>query len=159
MRALDRRGFEHAGADALLLGHSFGALLALDAANLVKLDKLLVYEPYAPPEPAPSPSAATQSFQSMLGEPEALLDRFLRQILRMSDAEVEAMVPELNNILGWVEQLGEVTTDGVEPLTAVIDQKLRLRDDAVTDGGVRDAVLANAPNAQHGFFAVPKVIE
>ena len=77
----------------------------------------------------------------------------------MSDAEVEAMVPELNNILGWVEQLGEVDTDGVEPLTAVIDQKLRLRDDAVTDGNIRDAVLANAPAAEHGFFAVPKVIE
>ncbi len=79
--------------------------------------------------------------------------------LKMSDAEVEAMVPELNNILGWVEQLGEVNTDGVEPLTAVIDQPLRLRDDQVTDGGIRDAVLANAPDAQHGFFAVPKVIE
>jgi len=52
-----------------------------------------------------------------------------------------------------------VNTDGVEPLTAVIDQKLRLRDDAVTDGDCRDAVLANAPEAQHGFFAVPKVIE
>lgn len=77
----------------------------------------------------------------------------------MSDAEVEAMVPELNNSLGWVEQLGEVDTDGVEPLTAVIDQKLRLRDDVVTDGGIRDAVLVNAADAQHGFFAVPKVIE
>ena len=79
--------------------------------------------------------------------------------LKMSDAEVEAMVPELNNILGWVEQLGEVNTDGVEPLTAVIDQPLRLREDRVTDGGIRDEVLANAPGAQHGFFAVPKVIE
>ena len=79
--------------------------------------------------------------------------------LRMSDAEVEALVPELNNILGWVEQLGEVNTDGVEPLTAVIDQKLRLRDDVVNDGDCREAVLANAPDAQHGFFAVPKVIE
>ena len=79
--------------------------------------------------------------------------------IAMSDSEVEALVPELNNILGWVEQLGEVDTDGVEPLTAVIDQKLRLRDDAVTDGDCRDAVLANAPEAQHGFFAVPKVIE
>ena len=79
--------------------------------------------------------------------------------IAMSDAEVEAMVPELNNILGWVEQLGEVDTDGVEPLTAVIDQELRLRDDAVTDGNIRDAVLANAPAAEHGFFAVPKVIE
>ena len=79
--------------------------------------------------------------------------------LAMSDAEVEALVPELNNILGWVEQLGEVNTDGVEPLTAVIEQKLRLRDDVVNDGDCREAVLANAPDAQHGFFAVPKVIE
>jgi len=79
--------------------------------------------------------------------------------IAMSDAEIEALVPELNNILGWVEQLGEVDTDGVEPLTAVIDQSLRLRDDAVTDGDCRDDVLANAPAAEHGFFAVPKVIE
>ena len=79
--------------------------------------------------------------------------------IAMSDAEVEALVPELNNILGWVEQLGEVDTDGVEPLTAVIDQKLRLRDDVINDGEVRDEVLLNAPDAQHGFFAVPKVIE
>ena len=79
--------------------------------------------------------------------------------IAMSDAEVEAMVPEFNNILGWVEQLGEVDTDGVEPLTAVIDNHLRLRDDVVNDGHIRDAVLKNAPDAQHGFFAVPKVIE
>ena len=79
--------------------------------------------------------------------------------LALSDAEIDKMVPELNNILGWVEQLGEVDTDGIEPLTAVIDIKLRLRDDVVDDGGVRDAVLLNAPDAQHGFFAVPKVIE
>jgi aspartyl-tRNA(Asn)/glutamyl-tRNA(Gln) amidotransferase subunit C len=77
----------------------------------------------------------------------------------MTDAEIEALVPELNNILGWVEQLGEVDTDGVEPLATVIDLKLRLRNDAVTDGNIRDEVLANAPEAQHGFFAVPKVIE
>ena len=79
--------------------------------------------------------------------------------LAMSDDELERLVPELNNILGWIEQLGEVNTDGVEPLTAVIDQKLRLREDVVDDGDCRDAVLANAPDAQHGFFAVPKVIE
>ena len=79
--------------------------------------------------------------------------------LALSDAEIDKMVPELNNILGWVEQLGEVDTDGVEPLTAVIDLKLRLRDDVVTDGDLRDKVLLNAPDAQHGFFAVPKVIE
>jgi aspartyl-tRNA(Asn)/glutamyl-tRNA(Gln) amidotransferase subunit C len=79
--------------------------------------------------------------------------------IAMSDKELERLVPELNAIIGWVEQLGEVNTDGVEPLTAVIDQKLRLRDDAVTVGNIREEILANAPDAQHGFFAVPKVIE
>jgi aspartyl-tRNA(Asn)/glutamyl-tRNA(Gln) amidotransferase subunit C len=79
--------------------------------------------------------------------------------IAMSEEELERLVPELNAIIGWVEQLGEVDTDGVEPLTAVIEQKLRLRDDVVTDGNIRDDVLANAPDSQHGFFAVPKVIE
>ncbi len=79
--------------------------------------------------------------------------------IAMSDAEIERLVPELNNILGWVEQLGEVDTAGVEPLTAVIEQKLRLRHDVVDDGDCRVEVLANAPDAQQGFFAVPKVIE
>jgi aspartyl-tRNA(Asn)/glutamyl-tRNA(Gln) amidotransferase subunit C len=79
--------------------------------------------------------------------------------IRMSDEEVAAMVPELNNILGWVEQLGEVDVAGVEPMTAVIPNTLRLRDDVVTDGGIRDKVLANAPAPEHGFFGVPKVIE
>jgi len=79
--------------------------------------------------------------------------------IAMSDEEIERLVPELNNILGWVEQLGEVDTEGVEPLATVIDQKLRLRDDEVTDGNCRDDILANAPEAEHGFFAVPKVIE
>lgn len=79
--------------------------------------------------------------------------------ISVTDAEAEAMVPELNNILGWVEQLGEVDVTGVEPMTAVIPNHLRLRDDVVTDGDVRDKVLANAPQAEHGFFAVPKVIE
>jgi aspartyl-tRNA(Asn)/glutamyl-tRNA(Gln) amidotransferase subunit C len=79
--------------------------------------------------------------------------------IAMSEEELARLEPELNNILGWVEQLAEVDTDGVEPLTAVIDQKFRLRDDVVNDGNIRDEVLANAPDAQHGFFAVPKVIE
>ena len=79
--------------------------------------------------------------------------------IAVSDSEAEALVPELNNILGWVEQLQEVDCTGVEPMTAVIPNKLRMRDDVVTDGGIRDKVLANAPVAEHGFFAVPKVIE
>jgi aspartyl-tRNA(Asn)/glutamyl-tRNA(Gln) amidotransferase subunit C len=81
-----------------------------------------------------------------------------------SDAEVEAMVPELNNILGWIEQLSEVDTSSVQPMTAVIPNVLRLRADVVnadplSGGNKRDAVLANAPAAEHGFFGVPKVIE
>jgi aspartyl-tRNA(Asn)/glutamyl-tRNA(Gln) amidotransferase subunit C len=79
--------------------------------------------------------------------------------IAMSDEEIARLAPELNAIIGWVEQLAEVNTDGVEPLTAVINLKLRLRDDVVNDGNIRDEVLANAPEAQHGFFAVPKVIE
>lgn len=79
--------------------------------------------------------------------------------IAVSEAQVAAMVPELNNILGWIEQLGEVDTSGVAPMTAVIPNTLRLRDDVVTDGGVRDAVLANAPAREGGFFGVPKVIE
>ncbi len=79
--------------------------------------------------------------------------------IAVSDAEVEALAPELSNILGWIEQLQEVDVAGVAPMTAVIPNTLRLRDDVVTDGGIRDDVLANAPVAEHGFYAVPKVIE
>lgn len=84
--------------------------------------------------------------------------------IKVSEAELEAMVPELNGILSWVEQLGEVDVTGVEPMTAVIPNHQRLRDDVVnadplTGGGIRDAVLANAPAAEHGFYGVPKVIE
>lgn len=84
--------------------------------------------------------------------------------IAVSDAQAEKLVPELNNILGWVEQLGEVDVSGVEPMTAVIPNHLRLREDVVnadplTGGNVRDKILANAPQAEHGFFAVPKVIE
>lgn len=84
--------------------------------------------------------------------------------IRMDDAELARMAPELSGILQWVEQLGEVDTSGVEAMAAVIPNTLRLRDDVVdadplTGGGRRDAVLANAPAAEHGFFAVPKVIE
>lgn len=79
--------------------------------------------------------------------------------IAVSDGEVEALAPELNGILHWVEQLQEVDVTGVEPMTAVIPNKLRMRPDIVTDGGMRDEVLKNAPVTEHGFFAVPKVIE
>ncbi|MEO9633964.1 MAG: Asp-tRNA(Asn)/Glu-tRNA(Gln) amidotransferase subunit GatC [Parasphingorhabdus sp.] len=79
--------------------------------------------------------------------------------IAITDAEADAFVPELNQILGWVDQLSEVDCSKVEPMTAVIPNKLRLRDDVVTDGKIREKVLANAPIDEHGFFAVPKVIE
>ena len=84
--------------------------------------------------------------------------------IAISDAEAVGLEGELNNILGWVEQLGEVDVSGVEPMTAVIPNALRLRDDVVdadplTGGNRRDDILANAPAPQHGFFGVPKVIE
>ena len=84
--------------------------------------------------------------------------------IKMSDEELERMAPELSKILDWVEQLGEVDCEGIEPMTAVIPNTLRLRDDVVdadakTGGNRREEVLANAPVAEHGFFGVPKVIE
>jgi aspartyl-tRNA(Asn)/glutamyl-tRNA(Gln) amidotransferase subunit C len=79
--------------------------------------------------------------------------------IAISDEDAARLAPELNNILGWVEQLGEVDTSGVEPMTAVIPNTLRLRADVVTEGGIRDQVLANAPQGEHGFFTVPKVVE
>ena len=79
--------------------------------------------------------------------------------IAITDDDAARIAPELDNILGWIEMLGEVDTSEVEPMTAVIPNHLRLRDDVVTDGGIREQVLANAPQGEHGFFTVPKVIE
>jgi aspartyl-tRNA(Asn)/glutamyl-tRNA(Gln) amidotransferase subunit C len=84
--------------------------------------------------------------------------------IAITEEDAARIAPELDNIMGWIEQLGEVDCTGVQPMTAVIPNHLRLRDDVVnadplTGGGIRDAVLANAPQAEHGFFTVPKVIE
>ncbi len=84
--------------------------------------------------------------------------------IKMSDEELDRMAPELNNILKFVDQLSEVDTSNVEPMTAVIPNIMRLREDEVnadpkTGGDRRADVLANAPAAEHGFFGVPKVIE
>src|SRR5260221_6184692 len=72
--------------------------------------------------------------------------------IAMSDEEIERLAPELNNILGSVEQLAEVNTDSLEPLTAVLDLKLTLRDDVVNDGNIPDAVLANSPGTHDSFI-------
>lgn len=80
--------------------------------------------------------------------------------IRVPEEELDGLAAELSNILGWVEQLNEVDTDGVAPMSSVIEgMELRARADEVTDGGCRDAVLSNAPETKDGFFVVPKVIE
>ena len=79
--------------------------------------------------------------------------------IRMDDAEVTTLVGELNSILGWIEQLNEVDIRGVDPLTGAAQLALKMRDDAVSDGGYPDQILLNAPDRIGDFFAVPKVVE
>jgi aspartyl-tRNA(Asn)/glutamyl-tRNA(Gln) amidotransferase subunit C len=79
--------------------------------------------------------------------------------IKVGDEEAERLKGELNAILGFVEQLNEVDVEGVEPMTAVVDARLRRRADAVTDGGRPEAVLSNAPEKDEGYFVVPKVVE
>lgn len=79
--------------------------------------------------------------------------------LRTTDAEAEKLAGELSSILKMVEQLNEVNTDGIEPMTSVIEMLAPLREDKVTDGGIPEKILANAPEATAGFFVVPKVVE
>ena len=79
--------------------------------------------------------------------------------IRVADDELPALAGEFNAILGFIEQLQEVDVDGVEPMTSVTPQRLTRRADVVTDGDQQDKVLANAPDAREGFFAVPKVVE
>ena len=79
--------------------------------------------------------------------------------IRTSDTEAEVLVGEMNNILKMIAQLGEVNTDGIEPMTSVIEMKMPEREDAVTDGGIPEKIIANAPEQAAGFFVVPKVVE
>jgi aspartyl-tRNA(Asn)/glutamyl-tRNA(Gln) amidotransferase subunit C len=79
--------------------------------------------------------------------------------LAVKDERVEPMVNELNQILAWVEQLKEVDVEGVAPMTSVVEQRLKMRDDVVSAGGDAAAITANAPESADGFFVVPKVVE
>ena len=83
---------------------------------------------------------------------------FLARI-KVPEEALDGLAAELSNILGWIEQLNEVDTDGVEPMTSVADLTLPERKDVVTDGNYPERILANAPEADDGFFAVPKVVE
>jgi len=79
--------------------------------------------------------------------------------IAVAEGEVEHLQDELNAILAFVEQLAELDVAGVEPMTSVTPMELRQRPDAVTDGGIADQILANAPATEDGFFLVPKVVE
>ncbi|MEM6374037.1 MAG: Asp-tRNA(Asn)/Glu-tRNA(Gln) amidotransferase subunit GatC [Pseudomonadota bacterium] len=79
--------------------------------------------------------------------------------IQVAPDRLPALAGEFNTILGFIEQLSEVDVEGVEPMTSVTPQRLKRRVDMVTDGDQQDAVLANAPDAREGFFAVPKVVE
>ena len=79
--------------------------------------------------------------------------------LAIDDSQLPPMADELNAILNWVQQLEEVNVEGVAPLTSVVEQTLKMRDDVVTDGGYPDNLMKNAPQAEDNFFVVPKVVE
>ncbi len=79
--------------------------------------------------------------------------------IAVPEDRLEPMAKELNTILAWIEQLNEVDVEGVEPMTTPVAMELPMREDVVTDGNIRDQVLANAPRTEDGFFVVPKVVE
>jgi aspartyl-tRNA(Asn)/glutamyl-tRNA(Gln) amidotransferase subunit C len=79
--------------------------------------------------------------------------------IAVADGEVEHLRGELNAILAFVEQLGEVNVEGVEPMTSVTPMVMKKREDKVTDGGIVDDILRNAPLKEGSYFAVPKVVE
>ena len=79
--------------------------------------------------------------------------------IAVADEEVEHLQGELNAILAFVEQLAEVDVEGVEPMTSVTPMAMKMRKDEVTDGGIAEAILANAPAREDHFFLVPKVVE
>lgn len=79
--------------------------------------------------------------------------------IKVEDDALPALAGEFNTILGFIEQLNEVDVDGVEPMVSVTPMRLKRREDRVTDGSQQTKVLANAPDAREGFFAVPKVVE
>jgi aspartyl-tRNA(Asn)/glutamyl-tRNA(Gln) amidotransferase subunit C len=79
--------------------------------------------------------------------------------IRLTQDEAERLEGELSGILDWVEQLEEVDTEGVEPMTSVVAVTTKMRDDKVTDGGYPEAILENAPAREGNFFVVPKVVE
>jgi aspartyl-tRNA(Asn)/glutamyl-tRNA(Gln) amidotransferase subunit C len=79
--------------------------------------------------------------------------------IAVTDGELPGLARELSAIIGFVEQLSALDTDGVKPLTSAVEDRIRGREDVVTDGGYAEDVLANAPEKDDEYFAVPKVVE
>jgi len=79
--------------------------------------------------------------------------------IALDEARVAPMVDELNGIFAWVQQLNEVNIDGVPPMTSVVEQRLKMREDEITDGGNANELMANAPQGEDHFFVVPNVVE
>jgi aspartyl-tRNA(Asn)/glutamyl-tRNA(Gln) amidotransferase subunit C len=79
--------------------------------------------------------------------------------IRMPEDQLEPLAQRLDGIMRWIEQLGEVDTDGIEPMTSAVAVPMPMREDVVTEGGDPAKVLANAPKTDRGFFVVPKVVE
>jgi len=79
--------------------------------------------------------------------------------IKVDDAQQEALTEELSNILGWIDELGELDTEGVQPMTSVVEVQHSLRKDAVKDGDRQDDILKNAPESKQGYFVVPRVVE
>ena len=92
---------------------------------------------------------------------DAAIVRKVARLARIAQPEdtLEGLAKELNGIMSWIEQLNEVDTDGVEPMTTSVAMTLPMRDDVVTDGGEPTRVLGNAPKSEKGFLVVPKVVE
>jgi aspartyl-tRNA(Asn)/glutamyl-tRNA(Gln) amidotransferase subunit C len=79
--------------------------------------------------------------------------------IAIAEEQVASMAKELSGILSWVEQLREIDVEGVPPMTSVVEQRLRMRDDIVTEAHAADALMKNAPQAEDHLFVVPKVVE
>lgn len=126
-----------------------------------QIDRIGPIGPIAPPF---SPSELPPRRPPANRTPMAIDVDTVRRVARLArihepEERLEPLAREIDGIVRWIEQLAEVDTDGVEPMTSVVHQPLPLRDDVVTDGGDPARVLSNAPKAEHGFFVVPKVVE
>ncbi len=100
----------------------------------------------------------------MVKENTGVTAQTVKKIARLSRLHVEPdrlahLADEMNGLLAWIEQLGEVDVTGVEPMTSAVEMDAPLRKDEITDGGVQDKVLANAPKTEAGYFVVPRSVE